>query len=99
MLLRETRDAIDAGFEPDKLGLYFLEQREQAEAGFEQHHIANINQHSIETWQASAWMLERKFPERYGRQRLEITGADGGAVKLDSTAKVVLYLPENGRDS
>lgn len=33
-------------------------------------------------WRAGAWLLERKFPERYGnRQRVEHTGADGGPIR------------------
>lgn len=28
------------------------------------------------------WRLERRFPEQYGRQRLEITGPEGGPIPL-----------------
>jgi transposase len=36
---------------------------------------------SAEEWQASAWLLERRFPERWGRkERHEITGEKGGPV-------------------
>ena len=31
-------------------------------------------------WQAAAWKLERRYPAMYGRQRLELTGANGGPV-------------------
>lgn len=33
-------------------------------------------------WQAAAWKLERRYPEDYGRTRVEHTGADGGPVPI-----------------
>lgn len=71
---------------------------EEAEAEFERKHLANINFKSREDWKASAWALERKWPERYGRNRLELVGENGGAVKVEQAAQVVLYIPDNGRD-
>ena len=35
-------------------------------------------------WQAAAWLLERRWPEKFGRQRHEITGADGGPVEVQT---------------
>jgi transposase len=35
------------------------------------------------TWQASAWYLERSHPDRWGRKRLEITGADSQPVRVE----------------
>lgn len=36
------------------------------------------------SWQAAAWKLERKYPDRWGRkERHEVVGKDGAAVKLD----------------
>lgn len=32
-------------------------------------------------WKAAAWILERRYPEMYGRQRIEHTGKDGGPVE------------------
>jgi len=34
------------------------------------------------TWQAAAWKLERRYPEMYGKQRMELTGANGGPVVI-----------------
>ena len=35
-------------------------------------------------WQAAAWKLERRDPEHYGRkERVELTGKDGGAVQVE----------------
>jgi hypothetical protein len=34
-------------------------------------------------WRASAWRLERKFPDKYGRrQRVTVSGSDDGPVQL-----------------
>lgn len=33
-------------------------------------------------WQAAAWILERRYPETYGRQRIEHTGKDGEALTI-----------------
>ena len=35
------------------------------------------------TWQASAWYLERSYPDRWGRHRLEITGANSQPVRVE----------------
>jgi transposase len=33
-------------------------------------------------WQAAAWKAERRFPDMYGKQRIEHTGKDGGPIIL-----------------
>lgn len=40
----------------------------KAGAEFERVHVGNIARHSMGDWKASAWLLERKFPERYARR-------------------------------
>jgi hypothetical protein len=54
------------------------------------------------TWQASAWYLERSHPDRWGRKRLEITGADSQPVRvevdvdsLESKLKALLDKEQN----
>lgn len=38
------------------------------------------------TWQAAAWLLERRDPQRWGRvTRTELTGKGGGPVKQETT--------------
>jgi hypothetical protein len=41
------------------------------------------------SWQASAWILERRHPDRYGRTRVELTGAEGGPVAVAANVVVV----------
>jgi transposase len=33
-------------------------------------------------WQAAAWKLERRYPHQYGKQVQEVSGIDGGPIKL-----------------
>ena len=45
---------------------------------------ARIHAASQTTWQAAAWLLERRYPDKWGaRHRLEHTGKDGGPVKTE----------------
>lgn len=39
----------------------------KAEIEFEARHLANITTAAFESWQASAWILERKFKKRYAK--------------------------------
>lgn len=43
-------------------------------------------------WQAAAWRLERKHPERWGRrEKIEHVGKDGGAISIDETHSLKAY--------
>ena len=33
-------------------------------------------------WRAASWWLERRYPDEYGRQRIEHTGKDGGPIDV-----------------
>jgi len=57
--------------EADKKTAYaqFYDALEPATAQFEITHIENIAKASKASWQASAWLLERKYPERYARRQ------------------------------
>ncbi|NHQ60586.1 hypothetical protein G9409_08295 [Chlorobium sp. BLA1] len=46
----------------------------QAEAKAEVYHLKNIETASVKNWFASAWFLERKHPERWGKR--EVPPAD-----------------------
>lgn len=72
----------------------FSQSIKRATVQFKRTHLSKIA--SDESWQASAWLLERRFPDEYGRRApVEVTGKDGGPVKLDEA--VHFYLPDNGR--
>lgn len=45
---------------------------------------------------ADMWFLERSFPERWGRRRVEVTGKDGEP--LEQAQGTVVIIPSNGRD-
>jgi hypothetical protein len=65
----------------------------------EARHVAMIAKASqAGAWQASAWYLERKFADRWGRQRLEITGRNGAPMQVE-VAKVVLFPAEDDSGS
>ena len=63
----------------------------KAEAIGEDRHLGNIEAAAGTDaepgdWRASAWLLERRHPEDYGKQRMEISGPDGGPVQVQSLA-------------
>ncbi len=41
-------------------------------AAYQARNLHNISERAPDQWQASAWLLERRFPEKYGDQRHEI---------------------------
>jgi len=63
----------------------FLEAVETARAATQLRAIAQIQKAAADgTWQAAAWYLERSAPGKWSRKdRTEITGDGGGAVKVD----------------
>ena len=53
----------------------FCESLKRARVAFKQYHREQILKAAKKQWQASAWMLERQFPEEYGRkQQIEHSG-------------------------
>lgn len=40
-------------------------------------------------WRAAAWKLERRYPQLFGRQSLEVVGKDGE----DLQSNIIVYLP------
>lgn len=45
-------------------------------------------------WRAAAWLLEHCQPEHFAKNRIEITGADGGPL----TAGIGIYLPKKDNE-
>lgn len=55
----------------------FSEAVKKAEADSEAWHVQNIRRQAQSTWQASAWMLERRNPSEFGRKdKLDVTSDD-----------------------
>jgi transposase len=70
--------------EQQSSGIYrdFRDAVEKASSNAEARNVALIQQAAKDTWQAAAWWLERRAPDRWGRQRQEITGANGGDIVI-----------------
>lgn len=45
-----------------------------AEARAEARALVRIRMAGVKQWQAEAWYLERKFPQRWGRQSISVSG-------------------------
>ena len=45
-------------------------------------------------FRAATWWLEHVMPEDYGRQRIEVTGPEGGPVQVDLRTKIAEVLAE-----
>ncbi len=52
----------------EKIFSYLSKSIKKAQIQFKDCHLKNINTRSKDHWQASAWLLERKFPEEWGRK-------------------------------
>ena len=67
----------------------FRRQLARAEAMFEARQLQNINAATQEArhWRASAWLLERKFPERYAKR-------DAGAITPEQLAILLTQFAE-----
>ena len=82
------RERLNAGLEieaSEQPFLDFLDTIEEADAEGIIGHLMNIdNAAKNGTWQASAWILERKQPKKWGRyDRTEITGPEGGPIQIN----------------
>jgi len=80
-----------------KSGIYreFSDAVEKAMAEAEVRDVAIIAKAAEEQWQAAAWRLERKYPDRWGRKdklSAELTGKDGGPIELDAKAALAARL-------
>ena len=70
----------------------FREAVEKAKADAEVRDVALIDKAAHDgSWQAAAWKLERKFPQKWGRvNRTEISGPEGAPVKVEVDARETL---------
>lgn len=67
----------------------FCDAVDRAEATGSQARMSAIHMHAEKDWRALAWVQEHRFPDRYGKRQVELTGKDGGAVQV-ATSVVVL---------
>ena len=71
----------------------FCTALKSARAAAEVRSVALIQQAATGgTWQAAAWYLERSYPERWGRTRVEVTGGhdgDSSPIRVEVTAEAL----------
>ena len=75
----------------------FADYRDSVRAGMaeaERIALAAVRSAIPTDWRAGAWWLERVIPEEYGRQRIEVTGSEGGPVQVDLRTKIAEVLAE-----
>lgn len=85
---REAQRFIDdSRARPIKSETPFLEFSaaiKKAQAAAEIRDVIIIGDAARESWQAAAWRLERKYPEKWGRKdRHEVSGPSGGPVQIE----------------
>lgn len=82
-------DAGDRLTPTERRAREFWEAVEKAEAVMAQAALAQIVRaaQSPQHWTAAAWLLERRFPDKYGRRPVvEVSGKGGGPIPLEVTA-------------
>jgi len=82
--------------EDETEGIYveFMEAIKEASAQAVQKQVKNIIKAGKKNWQASAWFLERRHPQEWGKvERIEqkISGGDGGPIEIE----LVLTTPKS----
>ena len=89
---------LDTG-ETAKIGRYreFYEAVERAKADSALRLVSQITLQALTDWRAAAFMLERRFPEDYGK-RTELTGKDGGPVKVEAKTEHVFQPTQEAWD-
>lgn len=84
---REARAARDSGEGPltayDDAYIEFADKVDRAEYEIIKKHLDRIDEAGEENWTASAWMLERRFPEQFSLKRtIRHEGSEGGPVEF-----------------
>jgi hypothetical protein len=96
---------IKKGEEDNKKGINniyckFFKSIKRAESIAEIKNVNVIQMASQEDWKASAWYLERKYFDRWGRKEgREITGKDGGSVKVEEVKNSLINKLNNIKKS
>jgi len=71
----------DVKDEKDSVYSEFYKSVKKARSTAEVRNVAVINKASKESWQASAWWLERSFPDRWGRKAISVEADLTGNLK------------------
>jgi hypothetical protein len=75
----------------------FVLEIDRAMAHAEAREVARIVKAAEREWQAAAWRLERRYPQRWGRLvRQELSGPEGGPLEVQSG---VVVLPPESEDA
>lgn len=69
--------------ETEKLYLKLLHAFKRAEAEWEVGHLRNINKHAANDWHASAWALERRFPDKYSKREQMMVSSDNTKIVFE----------------
>ena len=69
----------------------FSSDVKRAEAEFEGECLGVVQAAAPKSWQAAAWLLERRFDYK-ATQRTEMTGKDGGPVATTSISKEMMVI-------
>ncbi len=72
---------------------------EKALAEAEVRDVAIIGKAAEEQWQAAAWRLERKFPDRWGRRKLELEHTGGMEIRYDESIRRIERQLEDDPES
>lgn len=83
--------------EKAKSGRYreFWEAVKKAEAEAEVRMVAQWQAHMPENWQAIATFLERRYPDRWGRRKLDVDMKRSGDIEVE----IVLMDDEDGQEA
>jgi hypothetical protein len=78
---------------PDTERIYvqFVHAVEKARSEAAIRNVRVIQDATADNWQAAAWYLERTNPKKWGRREtVEITGEDGGPIRVEVSARETL---------
>ena len=65
---RAVRNWVIAGESGDEKYVHFFQELKKAEADNEIELVKDVRIAAKTQWQAAAWLLERRYPKRYGRR-------------------------------
>lgn len=79
----------------------FMEAVKKAESEAEKYHVGIIKKAAKEKWTASAWYLERKYPERWGRRQqvqLEHSGKIDNGISANEIKDLFKFAEKGNTD-